>query len=64
MTLETHRQSLNSGGLSSQLLDLDPAETQEWRESLDESSPAKAIELYRLNGIDASTRGDTEDFAE
>ena len=35
MTAETHRQSLISGGLPSQLLDLDPAETQEWLESLD-----------------------------
>jgi pyruvate dehydrogenase E1 component len=34
MIAETHRQSL-IGGLPSQLLDLDPAETQEWRESLD-----------------------------
>ena len=35
MTSETQRQSLISDGLPSQLLDLDPAETQEWRESLD-----------------------------
>jgi pyruvate dehydrogenase E1 component len=35
MTAETHRQPLISDGLPSQLLDLDPAETQEWRESLD-----------------------------
>ena len=35
MTAETQRQSLISDGLPSQLLDLDPAETQEWRESLD-----------------------------
>jgi pyruvate dehydrogenase E1 component len=35
MTAETHRQPLISDGLPSQLHDLDPAETQEWRESLD-----------------------------
>ena len=35
MTAETQRQPLISDGLPSQLLDLDPAETQEWRESLD-----------------------------
>jgi pyruvate dehydrogenase E1 component len=35
MTAENHRQPLISDGLPSQLLDLDPAETQEWRESLD-----------------------------
>jgi pyruvate dehydrogenase E1 component len=35
MTARTQRPSLISDGLPSQLLDLDPAETQEWRESLD-----------------------------
>ncbi|MFF5289071.1 pyruvate dehydrogenase (acetyl-transferring), homodimeric type [Paractinoplanes globisporus] len=35
MTAEIHRQPLISDGLPSQLYDLDPAETQEWRESLD-----------------------------
>ena len=35
MTAETHRQPPISDGLPSQLHDLDPAETQEWRESLD-----------------------------
>ncbi|MFC4105438.1 pyruvate dehydrogenase (acetyl-transferring), homodimeric type [Micromonospora zhanjiangensis] len=35
MTAETHRQPLISDGLPSQLHDVDPAETQEWRESLD-----------------------------
>jgi pyruvate dehydrogenase E1 component len=35
MTSRTQRQPLISDGLPSQLLDLDPAETQEWLESLD-----------------------------
>ncbi|TNH29156.1 pyruvate dehydrogenase (acetyl-transferring), homodimeric type [Micromonospora orduensis] len=35
MTAELHRQPLTSGALPSQLVDLDPAETQEWRDSLD-----------------------------
>jgi pyruvate dehydrogenase E1 component len=35
MTSGTQRQPLNSDGLPSQLLDLDPAETQEWLESFD-----------------------------
>jgi pyruvate dehydrogenase E1 component len=35
MNSQTQRQALISDGLPSQLLDLDPAETQEWLESLD-----------------------------
>ena len=35
MTSGPQRQPVISDGLPSQLLDLDPAETQEWRESLD-----------------------------
>jgi len=35
MTAATHRQPLISDGLPSQLIDMDPVETQEWRESLD-----------------------------
>src|SRR6185436_18767109 len=35
MTSQTQRQALISDGLPSQLLDLDPAETREWLESLD-----------------------------
>jgi len=37
MNSQTQRQALISDGLPSQLPDLDPAETQEWVEALDEN---------------------------